>query len=214
MTWRPVGRGTAGAGRRDLAEREVFGEAARRELLERAVEQEQEGAPGGIGAPRAPGEEGRDARAMERGLEEARVGNGRAEQDRHAVERRAVARLLGDAARDLDRLPSLAGRGEEDGLARLGRARAGPLREEILAEMSQGRGATCRAGGHACGRPRRRVLAPGALLLEHRALQRRLFTARAELLERGQRAIVSLGHGDQHLGRDRDQRRHEGPFGG
>ncbi len=70
----PRGRRAVGAGRRDLAEREVFGEAARRELLERAVEQEQERAPGGVGAPRAPREEGRDARAMERGLEEARVG--------------------------------------------------------------------------------------------------------------------------------------------
>jgi hypothetical protein len=58
----PPGRGTAGVGRRDLAEREVFGEAARRELLERAVEQKQESPPGGVGAPRAPGEEGRIAR--------------------------------------------------------------------------------------------------------------------------------------------------------
>src|SRR4029453_4204722 len=115
------------------------------ELLERAVEQEQEGPPGGIGAPRAPGEESRDARTMERGLEEARGGNGRAEQDRHACERGAGAPLLGEAARDLDRLPPLAGRGEEHGLPRLGRARGGRVREEKLAE--KGRGATPPAGG-------------------------------------------------------------------
>jgi hypothetical protein len=134
---------------------------------------------------------------MERGLEEARVGDGGAEQDRHAVERGAVARLLGDAARDLDRLPPLAGRGEEDGFTRLGRARGGRVREEILAEMRQGRGATGLAERHACGRARRRGLAAGALRPQRRG---QLFASRTELLERGQRGTVSFGHGDQYLG--------------
>jgi len=96
----------------DLAERQVFGEATRGELLGGACEEREEGAPGRIGARRPAREVDGDLRSSER-LDDVRAVARCAEEDGHPVERRSGLGGLGeDEPRDLHALTALAGRRE------------------------------------------------------------------------------------------------------
>ncbi len=107
---RAAGRGVAP---RHLAERQVFGEAPRRQVVGGAGEQREEGPAGRIRAPRAAREPGRHLGALERLFDRAPVAFGRADDDRHLVERHAARRFVEDPPRDLDRLARFARRREE-----------------------------------------------------------------------------------------------------
>ncbi len=124
---------------RDLGEREIFREAARRELLARACQDGDEGAARRMRASCAALEPGWHARARQRMLEQRDVPLRRADENRHVVERHAAPSLLQDPARDLDRFASFAWRREElDVAARLAFRRLGrgeqiaPQRHEIV----------------------------------------------------------------------------------
>ncbi len=135
-----LGRRAAWIEGRHLAEGQVLREAARGELLERAVQQHQEGAARRIRAPRAPGEERGDARPPERGLEQRGVDLRRPQQDRDPIEGRAGPRLFQDPPCDLDRLAPLPGSGEEDGVPGDGGGGGRDVREQVGAKMGESRG--------------------------------------------------------------------------
>ena len=109
---RPV-VGVAGFVERHLAERHVFGEAARRQLLVRAREQREQRAAGRIGTPGAAMEPRGNAGAIERVFEHAEIGLRRAQQDRHLIERHAARGFLQQASGDLDRLAAFTRRREQ-----------------------------------------------------------------------------------------------------
>ena len=96
-----------------------------------AREESEQGPTRRIGTRRAASEEDRDRRAPEGLLDVRAVLGGRAQEDRHAVERDAVARGGGlHAPRDLDALAGLAGPGRErDALVELDRGRLPGLEE-------------------------------------------------------------------------------------
>ena len=112
---RRIGRRAAGrrVAPRHLAERQVFGEAPRRQVVGRAGEQREEGPAGRIRAPRAAREPGRHLGALERLFDRPPVALGRPDDDRHLVERHAAGRFVEDPARHLDRLARFARRREE-----------------------------------------------------------------------------------------------------
>jgi hypothetical protein len=128
---------------RHLRERQVFREAARRQLLAGARQDREERAAARMRTPRAAIEPGARAAvlvgdcALERVFEQADIPLRRPHEDRDLVERDTVARFVHDAARDLHALASLAGRGEEADVARrLPFGRLGS-REQIPAECDE-----------------------------------------------------------------------------
>ena len=89
-------------------------------MFQRARDERQKGAPGGMRPPGAAFEVHRDPRPFERVLEQPGVVPGRTNRDRHPVERHAAPRLTQHAARDLDRFASFARRREQlDRIARI-----------------------------------------------------------------------------------------------
>ncbi len=143
---RRLGVGTAGrVAPRHLAEGQVLGEAARREVVRGAGEQRQEGPAGRIRASRAAREPRGHLGPLERLLERAPVGFGRANHERHLVERHATRRLVEDPARDLDGLAGFPRRREELD-AVVGVAQRRDRREEETPDTSE-RADTRIAGG-------------------------------------------------------------------
>ena len=106
--------GVAGFVQRHLAKRDVFGEAARRQLLVRAREQRKQRAARGIGPPGAAMEPRGNAGSIERMFEHTEIGLRRAKQDRHLIERHAALGFLQQAAGDLDRFAPFARRRKQD----------------------------------------------------------------------------------------------------
>src|SRR5690606_24456298 len=102
---------------RDLRERQVLGEAARRQLLALAGEDREERPARGMRPFGAAIEIRLDAGAAERVLEQADVPLRRAQQDRDLVEADTVADFGEDPARDLDAFAPFAGSREEARLA-------------------------------------------------------------------------------------------------
>ena len=129
--------GVAGFGERHLAERDVFGESPRRQLLVRAGQQREQRAARRIGATGAAMKPGGNAGALERVFEHAEIGLRRAQQDRHLIERHAARGFLHQASRDLDRLSAFAGRREQHhGIVRA-RLQAAARRRTDTAAASQ-----------------------------------------------------------------------------
>ena len=89
-------RGFGCTGVRHLREGEILGEADGRQALDRAAEDREERATGGVRPPRAAIEPGVDAGPLERVLDQAQVLARRAEEDRNLVE--------ADAARTSSRI--------------------------------------------------------------------------------------------------------------
>ena len=90
-----------GIGRSDLghlAKREVFGKAARRQIVRRTPEQGEECAAGRMRAPCAPFEIRGHARALEGVLEQTRVVLGRPQRDGHPIEGHSAACLAKDSS--------------------------------------------------------------------------------------------------------------------
>jgi hypothetical protein len=102
-----------------LAEREVLGEASRREAVGGAAEEREHRASRGIGLARSTGKIGGNVRASQRLLEVRGIG-GRAEQYGDAIEPRAARRFGEHEPGDLDALATLTGRGEDLDLTAVG----------------------------------------------------------------------------------------------
>src|SRR5207247_8428204 len=96
---------------RHLAERQVLGKPARRQVVDRAREEREERAAGWMRPARSSVEVRRDAGAPQRVLEKAAVLLRRPNDDGHAVERNASSGLAKDAASNLDRLAARPRRG-------------------------------------------------------------------------------------------------------
>src|SRR2546421_3623417 len=98
---------------RDLAERQVFREACRGEMVGAAGEQRQERTARRMRAARPAVEPRLHVRAPQRVLEQAEVALRRSHEDRHLVETDAAACFGKDAPRNLDALASFAGGGKQ-----------------------------------------------------------------------------------------------------
>ena len=102
---------------RHLAERQVFVEALGGQAVDRARQQRDEGAAGGIGPARAAIEVHRDAAARAGVLEQPEVLLRRAQEHGHLVERHAAAGFVQHAPHDLDRFAPFARRREQHDVA-------------------------------------------------------------------------------------------------
>ena len=100
-----------------LRERQVLGKADRRQALDRAAEDREEGAPRRVRPPRAAIEPGVDAGALERVFNEAQVFARRAQEDGHLVEPDAALRLVENPPGDFHALAPFTGRREEPDVA-------------------------------------------------------------------------------------------------
>ena len=98
---------------RHLRERQILGEPRGRQLFGRARQQRKKRPSGCQRTACAATEPGRHPRAAQGMLDQADVVLRRAHEHRHLVESHAGARLAQDSSGDLDRLSSLARRGEE-----------------------------------------------------------------------------------------------------
>ncbi len=177
-----------------LAERDVLGEAARRQAFGRAREQREKRAPRRVRRGGAAREPRGHARAAERALEQAGIRARRAQDDGHLVEADAAARLLEHAARDLDGLAALAGRGEEGDVVGPAEARrcgaALVEREEVAAEAGE-------------------IVLPFFLLF----LDRDHEAGAGERAQGGERPLVAGRHGGERPRRGGRQRGHEAGLG-
>ncbi len=192
---------------RHLAERQVFGEAARRQVVGGAGEQRQEGAAGRIGPPRAAREPGRHPGPLQRLLERPPVALRRPHDDRHPVEGHAARRLVEDPPGDLGRLTRLAGRREErDAVVRL--AGRGLLGEQVAADAGQGGVAAVVAALDRIGESRRQER-DGAVIAGRDGRQHGLRPGR-----QGGHEVALGGAGDRHVEQQQRARRQAGGVAG
>ena len=101
----------------DLSEREIFVESLRRQTVDRARQQRDEGAARRVGAPGTAIEVRRHIAARARMLEEPEVLFRRSQKDRHLVEGHAPRRLVENPPHDFDRLASFARRRKQRDVA-------------------------------------------------------------------------------------------------
>ena len=100
----------------DLCERQIFGEALRRDIFGGAVQYRQERSAGGMRAPDASVKVGRDLRAGQRMLEHAQVLLWRALKDGHFVETNAPDSFFENPPRDFNAFTAFTGCREPDKL--------------------------------------------------------------------------------------------------
>ena len=186
-------------GHRHLAEREVFREAPRRQVLVGTGKQGEERAAGGIGTARAALEPGRHAGARQRVLEQPEVRVRRAQQNGHLVERHAALGFGQHPARDLHRLATFARRGEQRHRVVDRPGRRVVDGEEMLLQARErkrsGRPSTASRGAVSRGASRRRR------------------DVDPQTGEGGQRPPICGRHGDRGAALPGQERGHEALFG-